>query len=218
MIRRVLEAAGTGLVLAGVAFGCLAQTQPTQSNSPQVTSQTTASLLTATETAQARAWDLTETEWRRYKTLMQGIRGRLSPDLSPVETLGIHARTRQERDRYAERWAEALRQDTERVLAFQRAYDAAWRRLHGDEPLIDLTLLPDRPSSTRRRPATASCSSPARTAHPAAPRSRSFWPGCDRSPIWVSTSIGSAASATTPRCAPGHARASSRPSWSVHAA
>ncbi len=148
MIRRILETAGIGLVLAGVAFGCFAQTQPTQSNSPQVTSQTTASRLTATETAQARAWALTETEWRRYKILMQGIRGRLSPDLSPVETLGIHARTQQERERYAELWAEVLRQDTERVLAFQRAYDAARRRLHGDEPLIDLAQLPVPPSST----------------------------------------------------------------------
>ena len=49
--------------------------------------------LTATDRARANAWGLSEQEWRRYKTLMRGIRGSISPPtISPIEVLGIHAR------------------------------------------------------------------------------------------------------------------------------
>lgn len=86
-------------------------------------------------------WDLDDTEWQRYQTLMQGIRGSVSPaSLSPIEVLGIHARTDEERRRYAERWAVMIRDDAERILAFQRAYDEASRRLYPDSVLIDPQL------------------------------------------------------------------------------
>lgn len=110
------------------------------------------SQLTESERAQSQQWGLSEGEWQRFKTLMQGIRGRLSPNISPIEALGIDARTDDERKRYAEMWAKALREDTERVLAFQHAYDDAWTRLYGNEPLIDLARLPPRPSATRLQP------------------------------------------------------------------
>lgn len=110
------------------------------------------SRLTDSERAQSRQWGLSEADWQRYKTLMQGVRGRLSPNISPIEALGIHARTDDERQRYAELWAKALREDTERVLAFQHAYDDAWKRLYGNEPLIDLSRLPQRQSATLLQP------------------------------------------------------------------
>ena len=47
-----------------------------------------------------------------------------------------------ERRRYAERWARMMRDDAERILAFQHAYDQAWRRLFPAEPLIDPAQLP----------------------------------------------------------------------------
>lgn len=89
----------------------------------------------------AQAWGLSIEEWARYETLMQGQRGLWSPNLDPVMTLGIHARTEAERRRYAEM---AVAQERARVageLAFQRAYDDAWRRLYPDETLIDLARL-----------------------------------------------------------------------------
>jgi len=96
--------------------------------------------LTATERSQANAWQLTAIEWRRYQALMQGIRGSVSPaNLSPIEVLGIHARDAAERRRYAELWARAMRDDAERVLAFQRDYDAAIRHLLSGQALIDVT-------------------------------------------------------------------------------
>jgi len=106
-------------------------------------SSTTANVLSATDRARAHLWDLSETEWRRYKQLMQGIRGSISPStISPIEVLGIHARDDAERKRYAEVWARAMYEDAGRILAFQRAYDAAAKRLYPNVSLIDISRLP----------------------------------------------------------------------------
>jgi integrating conjugative element protein (TIGR03759 family) len=89
----------------------------------------------------AEAWGLHLDEWQRYETLMQGQRGLWSPDLDPIMVLGIHARSPEERRRYAEL---AVEQEHSRVageLAFQRAYDEAWQRLYPDELLIDTAAL-----------------------------------------------------------------------------
>jgi len=97
----------------------------------------------------AQVWGLSQTEWTRYQSLMQGIRGSLSPaTISPVEVLGIHARDASERRRYAELWAQAMWEDAERVLAFQRAYVEAGRRLYPGVPLIDPSRLPDKDPET----------------------------------------------------------------------
>lgn len=90
----------------------------------------------------AALWDLEDTEWQRYQSLMQGIRGSVSPStLSPIEVLGIHARSAEERLRYAEQWAVMMREDAERILAFQRAYDEAQKRLYSNGLLIDASVL-----------------------------------------------------------------------------
>ncbi len=94
------------------------------------------------EASRARLWGLEEGEWQRYRTLMQGIRASVSPaTLSPIEVLGIHARNNSERRRYAEQWARMMREDAERILAFQRAYDEAHKRLYPDSVLIDTRAL-----------------------------------------------------------------------------
>lgn len=108
-----------------------------------------ANTLSATDLVRARLWDLSKTEWHRYKQLMQGIRGTISPStISPIEVLGIHARDGVERQRYAEVWARAMREDVGRILAFQRAYDAAGKRMHPNEPLIDIDRLPGKIKET----------------------------------------------------------------------
>ncbi|NKB65228.1 MAG: TIGR03759 family integrating conjugative element protein [Gammaproteobacteria bacterium] len=87
-------------------------------------------------------WDLNDGEWQRYQSLMQGIRGSISPaTLSPIEVLGIHARNNEERRRYAEQWAMMMREDAERILAFQHAYDEAQKRLFPNSVLIDSRAL-----------------------------------------------------------------------------
>lgn len=112
-------------------------------------SATAKNVLTPFELARSRAWGLSETEWQRYKLLMQGIRGSISPPaISPIEVLGIHARDADERRRYAELWARAMREDVDRILAFQHAYDEAGKRLYPNEQLIEVSRLPARSSTT----------------------------------------------------------------------
>ena len=95
-----------------------------------------------TEELGAQQWELDHAEWERYRLLMQGIRGSISPaTLSPIEVLGIHARNVGERRRYAEQWARMMREDAARILAFQLAYDDAQRRLFPAEDMIDAAVL-----------------------------------------------------------------------------
>ncbi len=108
-----------------------------------------ANTLSTSDLAHARIWGLSETEWRRYTQLMQGVRGSISPaTISPIEVLGIHARDEAERQRYAEAWARAMHEDVDRILAFQRAYDAAGKRLYPNELLIDVGRLPRKTEET----------------------------------------------------------------------
>jgi len=106
-------------------------------------------VLSAAELARSRLWGLTPVQWRRYTELMRGIRGSISPaNISPIEVLGIHARDAEERRHYAELWARAMREDASRILAFQRAYDEAGKRLYPDQLLIDVDQLPGRRDQT----------------------------------------------------------------------
>ena len=139
-----------GMVLAmsvPVYAGNVASTLITETGKETSTSKT--SVLSDLEQARAQTWNLSKTEWRRYRELMQGIRGSISPEtISPIEVLGIHARDEAERQRFAEAWARAMREDVDRILAFQRAYDAAGKRLYPNEPLIDIDRLPGKTEET----------------------------------------------------------------------
>lgn len=89
----------------------------------------------------ARAWDLTTQESIRFAQLMRGPRGAFSvSNISPLEVLGIHAETPTERRAYADRLVNLLYEDTERVLAFERETQAAWKRL--GHPMFDPALRP----------------------------------------------------------------------------
>jgi len=129
--------------LCGNAWANATPTQTTQTTTAQTQLQ-------ASDAERAQHWGLSVTEWQRYQTLMQGIRGSLSPNLSPIETLGVHARTPAERRRYAEMWATEMQRDTARVLEFQREYNAAWQRLYPDLKMFDLSLLPTRDENGKR--------------------------------------------------------------------
>ena len=81
-------------------------------------------------------WGLEEAEWTRFETLVRGRRGRWSPDADPLLVLGAHARTADERRRYAELHVRAEHARVEGELAFERAVGAAWARLYGDEAMF----------------------------------------------------------------------------------
>ena len=101
-----------------------------------------------TEILDRSHWQLDASEWKRVEALTSGFRKYVSDQqISPLEVLGIHARTSEERRMYAHRWARLMIKDAERVLAFQRAYDAAVREIAGERPLVDLSKLPASTSS-----------------------------------------------------------------------
>ena len=78
----------------------------------------------------AEAWGLTEREWSRFEEIQRGPRGYWSPNLDPLTALGVEARDDSERQRYAELQVRLEAARAERELAYQRAYDDAWRRLY----------------------------------------------------------------------------------------
>jgi integrating conjugative element protein (TIGR03759 family) len=139
------------VVLAAAAPPVFAAEPPSQGiqTSRTETVRTDQTKLSPSDISRAQAWGLTETEWRRYETLMQGIRSSVSPaTISPLEVLGIHARDEAERRRFAELWAQAMWEDAERILAFQRAYVEAGRRLFPGVLLIDPSRLPEKEEQT----------------------------------------------------------------------
>lgn len=116
---------------------CAATAPAAFAETPEMKTTVESTPLTRTELARARMSNLSEAEWRRYQSLLQGPRGLWTPNLDPVWMLGIDARSEAERRKYAEMAARQERARVERELAFQRAYDEAWIRLYGKEPIID---------------------------------------------------------------------------------
>lgn len=127
--------------LLSVASAQVLSAETLLSTTPQSTVQ---HVDTLHEQAQVmRAWGLTESETTRYEALMRGPRSAFSvANISPLEVLGIHAKTPAERRAYADRLVRLLYEDTERVLAFERETQAAWKRL--GRPLFDPARMPVR--------------------------------------------------------------------------
>jgi len=129
-------------VLAALSGVTGAAQGPDSQYSKMQTTESSATQRLDHQTTRAAQWGLNDTEWQRYQSLMLGVRGSVSPaTLSPIEVLGIHARSTEERQRYAEQWAVMMREDAERILAFQWAYDDAQRRLFPSGLLIDPSVV-----------------------------------------------------------------------------
>lgn len=120
--------------------GAWAQTRvsQTQIESSQTQASKEAALkLSDNERMVAEMWGLDDSEMLRAKVLMQGPRSAFSiPNMSPVEVLGIHARSEAERHKYAEKFARAVFEDVKRTLAFGQAYQTAMERLAGGTPMV----------------------------------------------------------------------------------
>ncbi|HAT6803632.1 TPA: TIGR03759 family integrating conjugative element protein [Citrobacter freundii] len=98
-------------------------------------------------TAMSQQWGLSQEEWTRYEILKHSERGIWSPLLDPLTMLGVEAQTDAERHRYATLLVEKEYQRVEKELAFQRAYDEAWKQRFPD--LIPVAAS-DKPSITSR--------------------------------------------------------------------
>lgn len=132
MAANVAAQPTSNTVIAGRSQQPTAVTQST----PQATASQTADQIAR------QVWGLSTDELERAKMLLQGPRANFSvPNLSPVEALGIHARSDAERRKYAEKFAKAQHDDTERVLAWAVAYQAAMQRLYPNDKVIDFSGL-----------------------------------------------------------------------------
>ena len=81
-------------------------------------------------------WGITVAEWREYERVMSGKRGLWSPGLDPVMALGVAAKTPAELTHYAELHVTKEFERVERELKFQRAVNAAWKKLYPSTPRI----------------------------------------------------------------------------------
>ncbi len=141
MKQDTINVLGVAVAAALCVIGAVhAQTQEvrTQTGSTQTAAtQNSWTTLNDHDRLLAQIWGLTEEEMERAKVLLQGPRKSFSVEnLSPIEALGIHARTDAERRKYAEMFARAFHQDVERSLAWQNAYTEAMNRLYPNEPVI----------------------------------------------------------------------------------
>lgn len=83
------------------------------------------------------SWGLTQAEWAKFKELQQGERQYWSPNLDPLTLLGVEAETEEERMKYARLLAKKEYQRVEKELAFQRAYDKAFKELYPNETMFE---------------------------------------------------------------------------------
>ena len=131
---------GCEILIAAVAV-LISGLQTAEAQSVDGLDQTATELTDSKQTElQARAdqWGLNETEYQRYLELMTGPRGSLSdPTITPIEVLGIEARSMAEREKYAELYVEMMARETDKALAFTRTVHATWQRTHGDVKVLD---------------------------------------------------------------------------------
>ena len=131
------------VLVAILATTVVAATNASAEPAPQVNSRSVpAQLQISTDAALnerlAREWGLRSEEWARYRQLMQGPLGIYSPNLDPLSALGIEARSDEERNRYAELQVQAESRRVGKELAYQRAYDAAWKRFSPGQLRVNL--------------------------------------------------------------------------------
>ncbi|QNM96723.1 TIGR03759 family integrating conjugative element protein [Chitinimonas koreensis] len=124
-------------VLAAAALTASAQPVST-ADARTANSQAQASINAALDASQARDWGLRAEEWTRYRQVMRGPLGIYSPNLDPLTALGIEARSDEERRRYAELQVRIEAQRVEKLLTYQRAYDAAWQRLFPGQRRVNM--------------------------------------------------------------------------------
>jgi hypothetical protein len=86
--------------------------------------------LTELDRKLAKLWSISDEEMSRALLLAKGPRGSFSvPNLSPLETLGIHARSDEELRRYAEKFARLRRRDVAQSLVWNTAVAEANKKL-----------------------------------------------------------------------------------------
>lgn len=97
------------LALMLLSLQAMAAVQESTQQGTRTSSSSQVSTTTQELQQQAGQWGLSEEDYRRYRTLMEGPRGIQSPGLDPLTVLGIEARTDAERRVLAEKWVTGRR-------------------------------------------------------------------------------------------------------------
>lgn len=126
-------------VLAALLIGLASALAGGGATSDTRLSQQRDSRETRSDEQQAEDWGLLAEDWARYRQLQQGPLGVYSPNLDPLTALGIEARNDVERRRFAELQVRAESARVTKELAYQRAYDQAWKRLYPTLQMVTLT-------------------------------------------------------------------------------
>lgn len=130
--------------LSASALRAQAPTQVTPSApSPQLTTAQRPSSEQELWAQSARDWGLTREEWSRYRQLMHGPLGIYSPTLDPLTALGTEARNDSERRHIAELQVRMEAQRVQKLLAYQRAYDDAWKHIYPGLPPFQTPTQPN---------------------------------------------------------------------------
>jgi len=85
----------------------------------------------------ARQWQLTDSDWLKYKSIMKGPRGIWSPGLDPITALGVSETDLVERKRYAELWIKVETNRAELEIAFEVERQLAAKRINGDQLAVN---------------------------------------------------------------------------------
>ena len=126
------------ILLAAMSVPAFAQQPASQNSLAQPSRVAQSQIGQARDERLAQDWGLSGDEWGRYRELMEGPLGIHSPNLDPLTALGIEARSDEERRRYAELQVQVEARRVEKLLAYQRAYDDAWQRLHPGAQRVNL--------------------------------------------------------------------------------
>lgn len=90
----------------------------------------------------AQQFSVTEDEWKKYLSIMDGEGQHHWNNVDPLVVLGIYSQDADERKRYARKVATREHELQAMFIAFNRDYLQAFDDLYGDEKIIDLSSVP----------------------------------------------------------------------------
>ncbi|MDG6897869.1 hypothetical protein A6A19_07755 [Actinobacillus delphinicola] len=86
-------------------------------------------------------WGLDKEDWTEFQKITQDVRQYWTPHLDPLTTLGVSTDDPVKRMKYARLLAKKEHDRVERELAFQRAYDKAFKELYPREQMFDMSKI-----------------------------------------------------------------------------
>lgn len=150
--KRLGCAMALALAVAGAHALEIGATEPSSTSTAATTAKSAstsnssappAGIWGAPDAVLAQLWTLSIPEIQRARALMHGPRASFSsPQLTPIEVLGIHARSDGERERYARQFARVTYEDTQRVLAWARVAEAELQALAAGQPVLNYDNAP----------------------------------------------------------------------------